>query len=425
MDTQYAITADNISKIYRLYGKPIHRLMERAPWNKRPLHRQVTALQNIHFKIEPGQCVGLIGANGAGKSTLLKILTGTTLPTTGRFSLRGKVQSLLELGAGFSKGFTGRENIIMNLAIQGFSRREAMARVDEIADFSELGAFIDAPVKTYSSGMACRLGFAVAVASDPDVLILDEVLAVGDMGFQRKCHDKIWEYKTKGKTMFFCSHSLYHVRQMCDTAFWLRKGEIAMHGSSVEVTNEYATFENQQREHEYEVPGDEAEGPAPTFSEQPHIVSATLLDPRSGQPSEKFGPGDPVAVRVHVRNGTPLEELTVAVGFVRSDGTLCFCPTTEMDGVKVDFQEGFVTLLLKGVRLLSGEFEVPVWLLDKTGMHRLHEKPTAKKLVIANRNKELGLFLQDREWRVEGQDQSLPATQHPSERANKRSQKAP
>ena len=304
----------------------------------------------------------------------------------------------------------------MSLAIQGFSRREALKRVDEIAEFSELGSFIEAPVKTYSSGMACRLGFAVAVASDPDVLILDEVLAVGDMGFQRKCHDKIWEYKTKGKTMFFCSHSLYHVRQMCDTALWLRKGEVVMHGTSIEVTNEYATYETQKAEIEHDLPGQDAASEAPEFSEMPHIVSADIFDPRTNQPCANFSPGDPVAIRIHVRNGTPREELSVAVGFVRKDGTLCFCPTTEMDGVKVDFDDGVVTLLLKGVKLLSGEFEVPVWLLDKRGMHRLFEKNTARNLVIANRTKELGLFLQDREWRVERTDQPLPRIPHPSER---------
>jgi lipopolysaccharide transport system ATP-binding protein len=404
---QPVISVANLSKEYRIYGNPYHRLVEKLPWVRGPRHQRVSALEDINFAVYSGECMGIVGANGAGKSTLLKVISGTTYPSSGGYTVRGRVASLLELGAGFHMEFSGRENIYMNAAMMGFSRKEAQGKFAEILDFSELHEFIDAPLRTYSSGMVCRLGFSVAVATDPDVLILDEVFAVGDMSFQKKCVDKIWSYKSRGKTLLFCSHSLYDVRQFCDRAIWLKKGRLQMLGDAVEVTNEYATFENQlaasrepvpwQSEGSVEEPLDEPGD----LSQHPRILSAELVDPGTGARRNTFAPNDPVAVRVHVRNSVNPEQLTVGVGFTRSDGTLCFCPTTQMDGVSVDFQEGHVTLLLKGVKLLSGEFVVPVWLLDSRGVHIFHEVPTTENLIVQNRTKELGLFLQEHEWRVE------------------------
>ncbi len=411
------ISVANLSKEYRIYGNPINRLVEKLPWVHGLRHHPVWALKDIGFELHPGECMGLVGANGAGKSTLLKILSGTTYPSTGRYVIRGRVASLLELGAGFHEEFTGRENIYMNAAMMGFSRKEARAKFDEILEFSELHEFIDAPLRTYSSGMACRLGFSVAVATDPDVLIIDEVFAVGDMSFQKKCVDKIWDYKTRGKTLLFCSHSLYDVRQICDRAMWLKKGSIQLLGDAVEVTNEYATYENQLSASREQVPWQKGASSereqihlAADSTDHPRVLSAVLIDPRTGAERNTFVPGDPVAVRIHIRNSSSLERLTVAVGFTRSDGTLCFCPTTQMDGVAVDFREGYVTLVLKGVKLLSGEFVVPVWLLDHRGVHRYHELPASENLVVKNRTKDLGLFLQDHEWRVEPLE-TAPATQ--------------
>ncbi|MHC4515876.1 MAG: ABC transporter ATP-binding protein, partial [Planctomycetota bacterium] len=219
-----AIRVRNLTKTYKIYGTPYGRLLEQMPWSKRRLHRPVHALEGVTFDVAEGQCVGLVGSNGAGKSTLLKILTGTSFPSAGEYTIRGRIASLLELGAGFHMEFTGRENIYINAAMMGIPRREAKRRVEQIVAFSELGEFIDAPLRTYSSGMVCRLGFSVAVATDPDVLILDEILSVGDMHFQRKCVDKIFDYKSRGKTLFFCSHSLYDVRQICSDAIWLKQG---------------------------------------------------------------------------------------------------------------------------------------------------------------------------------------------------------
>lgn len=400
------IEARNLSKTYRLYGNPYDQLLEKMPWNKRPRHREVLALQDISFAVQPGECMGLVGTNGAGKSTLLKVLSGTTYPTSGSYSVRGRVTSLLELGAGFHMGFTGRENVFMNAAMMGFSRKEAQRKYQEIVDFSELGDFINAPVRTYSSGMAARLGFSVAVATDPDLLIIDEILAVGDMNFRRKCVDKIFDYKKRGKSMFFCSHSLYDVRQICEHAIWMRQGRMQLLADAITVTNEYATYENKVAEGAGDpVPfRDAPQAEAKGRSELPHVVDGTIIDPASGQPRNRFSPGDPAAVRVHVKNPTR-EKLVVAVGAMRTDGTLCFGHTTQFAGVTVDFAEGYVTLFLDGLSLLSGEFTVPIWLFDENGVHRFEERPASQNLIVANRTKDVGLFLQPHRWVVEPKQQ--------------------
>ncbi len=393
------IEAQNLGKTYRLYGNPYHRLLEALPWATKKRYREVRALSDVSFDVEPGECVGLVGTNGAGKSTLLKVLSGTTYPTTGRFTVRGRVTSLLELGAGFHQNFTGRENIYMNAAMLGFSRKEARAKFDQIVDFSELGSFIDAPVRTYSSGMHARLAFSVAVSTDPDLLILDEILSVGDMNFQKKCFDKIWGYKKRGKSMFFCSHGLYQVRQICDRAIWLRQGRVQMLADAITVTNEYATYENNLLQGGDPSPFADVPAAAPA-DDHPRVLGATILDPSTGQPRHKFAPGDAVAVRVHVKNSSRREKLTVAVGAKRSDGTLCFAHTTQFSGVTVDFAEGHVTLYLDNLRLLSGEFGVPIWLFDEEGVHLYQERPASQNLIVANRTKDLGLFLQDHRWEI-------------------------
>ncbi|MFY9343862.1 MAG: polysaccharide ABC transporter ATP-binding protein [Planctomycetota bacterium] len=395
------IEARDLSKTYRLYGNAYHQLLEKMPWNKRPRHREVQALQDISFAVDHGECMGLVGSNGAGKSTLLKVLSGTTFPTAGSYTVRGRVTSLLELGAGFHQGFTGRENIFMNAAMMGFSRKEAQKKYQQIVDFSELAEFINAPVRTYSSGMAARLGFSVAVATEPDLLIIDEIFAVGDMNFRRKCVDKIFGYKKQGKSMFFCSHSLYDVRQICDRAIWLRQGRMQLLGDAVTVTNEYATWENKIAAGAGDpVPFRDAPPVPDQGSEHPHVVEGLVIDPATGQPRNTFAPGDNAAVRVHIKNPAR-EKLVVAIGAMRTDGTLCFAQTTQFAGVTVDFAEGHVTMFLDGLRLLSGEFTVPIWLFDATGVHRFTERPAKQNLVVVNRTKDVGLFLQESRWAVE------------------------
>ncbi|MFO0276410.1 MAG: ABC transporter ATP-binding protein, partial [Planctomycetota bacterium] len=375
------------------------RLLERLPWNRAKRYREIDALHDISFAVSPGECVGIIGSNGAGKSTLLKVLSGTTYPTQGRYTVRGRVTSLLELGAGFNPSFSGRENIFMNAAMLGFSRQEANRKYDEIVDFSELGDFIDAPVRTYSSGMAARLAFSVAMSTEPDLLIVDEILSVGDMNFQKKCFDRVWDFKKRGRSMLFCSHGLYQVRQICDRTIWMKRGRMQMLGDSVTVTNEYATYENSLLEGGD--PSPFADVPkAAAQDDLPRIVTAEILDPATGKPRNIFAPGENAAVRVHVRN-PKREPIVVAVGAKRTDGTLCFAHTTQFAGLQIDFAEGHVTLRIDSLRLLSGEFGVPIWLFDGNGVHLYQERPATQNLVVQNRTKDLGLFLQDHRWAVE------------------------
>jgi ABC-type polysaccharide/polyol phosphate transport system ATPase subunit len=395
------IEAKNLSKTYRLYGNPYAQILEKMPWNKQPRHREVKALQDISFAVEPGECMGLVGSNGAGKSTLLKVLSGTTYPTAGSYTVRGRVTSLLELGAGFHLGFTGRENIYMNAAMMGFSRKEAKKKYDEIVAFSELGDFINAPVRTYSSGMGARLGFSVAVATEPDLLIIDEILAVGDMNFRRKCVDKIYDYKKRGKSMFFCSHSLYDVRQICERAIWLSSGRMQLLADSVTVTNEYATWENKIAEGAGDpVPFRDAPAVPDQGTNHPRVIEGVIVDPATGKARNTFTPGENAAVRVHIRN-PGREKLVVAVGAMRTDGTLCFAHTTQFANMPFDFAEGHVTLFINGLRLLSGEFTVPIWLFDERGVHRFQERPAKQNLVVVNRTKDVGLFLQETRWQIE------------------------
>lgn len=400
---QPVIEAKDLSKTYRVYGNPYHRLLERLPWKRgQKLYREVKALQDVSFHVNHGECVGLVGSNGAGKSTLLKVLSGTTFPTGGSYTVNGRVTSLLELGAGFQPNFSGRENIFMNAALMGFSRKEAQKKYNDIVEFSELGEFIHAPVRTYSSGMQARLGFSVAVATEPDLLIIDEILAVGDMNFRRKCVEKIWAYKKQGKSMFFCSHSLYDVRQICERAIWMQNGRAQLIADSVTVTNEYAS---------YETKAGGAQGDPPPFADappttgapedMPHIVEGVLLDPKTGKPRNTFAPGESVAVRVHIKNGRNREKLHLAIGARRNDGTECFTHATQFDGQAIDFAEGHVTLFLDCLRLLSGKFTVVLYLFDADGVHRFEERPAKEQLIVQNRTKDLGLFLQDHRWQVD------------------------
>ena len=400
---QPVIEARNLSKTYLTYGNPYDRLLERMPWNRgKKRHREVKALHDVSFEVGHGECVGLVGSNGAGKSTLLKVLTGTTFPTSGSYTVNGRVTSLLELGAGFQPNFTGRENIFMNAALMGFSRQEAQRKYNDIVEFSELGEFIHAPVRTYSSGMQARLGFSVAVATEPDLLIIDEILAVGDMNFRRKCVEKIWKYKNEGKSMFFCSHSLYDVRQICDRAIWMQNGRAQLIADSVTVTNEYASYENKAAGAQGDpAPFGEASQAIATPADTPHIVTGVLLDPKTMQPRNTFAPGESVAIRVHLKNGAKHERLHLAIGARRNDGTECFTHATQFEGLGIDFQEGYVTLFLDCLRLLSGKFTIVLYLFDADGVHRFEERPATEQLIVQNRTKDLGLFLQDHRWQIE------------------------
>lgn len=233
------IVVENVYKTFNIYMDKANSLKEKMLfWNRNKKEKR-EVLKDINLTIKNGEAVALIGVNGSGKSTLLKLMTKIIYPNKGKIETYGKLTSLLELGAGFHPDFSGRENIYFNASIFGLTKKEIDQRIDKIIEFSELGAYIDNPVRTYSSGMYMRLAFAVAINVDADILLVDEVLAVGDQHFQDKCIEKMKELKSEGKTMVFVTHSMNIVNEFCDRAVWLSNGVIRMDGDSAKVTAEY------------------------------------------------------------------------------------------------------------------------------------------------------------------------------------------
>lgn len=233
----HSISVENVSKDFRMYDRPQDRLLELLL--RKPRHKNFHVLQDISFSVLEGSSLGIIGDNGAGKSTLMKLLVGTLQPSSGNIAIKGQVAALLELGAGFHPEFTGRRNIYLNAALLGVPDANIAELEKQIIEFSELGDFIDRPVKTYSSGMYVRLAFSIATMVNPDVLVIDEALSVGDIAFQKKCVERMNEFRKQKKTMIFCSHSMYHVQELCDTAIWLEKGKIREIGESHHVVAMY------------------------------------------------------------------------------------------------------------------------------------------------------------------------------------------
>lgn len=248
----HSIAVENVFKDFRIYERPQDRLLELLLRKQR--HKNFHVLQDISFSVLEGRSLGIIGDNGAGKSTLMKLLVGTLQPTSGSIAIKGKVAALLELGAGFHPEFTGRRNIYLNAALLGVSDENIAELEQRIIEFSELGDFIDRPVKTYSSGMYVRLAFSIATMVDPDVLVIDEALSVGDIAFQKKCVERMNEFRKQNKTMIFCSHSMYHVQELCDTAIWLEKGHIREIGESHQVVGHYEDYCNSKSTDPHEVP---------------------------------------------------------------------------------------------------------------------------------------------------------------------------
>ena len=239
MSDKNVISVQHLSKMYKLYDKPSDRLKESLGLSRKKKYREHYALHDVNFNIHEGECVGIIGVNGSGKSTILKIITGVLAPTTGEVKVNGRISALLELGAGFNMEYSGLENVYLNGTMIGFSEEEIDAKLDDILAFADIGDYIHQPVKTYSSGMFVRLAFAVAINIDPEILIVDEALSVGDVFFQAKCYHKFEEFKKQGKTILFVTHDLSSVSKYCDRVILLNKGVKLDEGSPKEMVDLY------------------------------------------------------------------------------------------------------------------------------------------------------------------------------------------
>lgn len=245
-DKDVVISVNKLSKVYKLYNNPKDRLKESLSLSRKKYHKEFHALNDISFNIKKGETVGIIGKNGSGKSTLLKILTGVLSSTEGEVTVNGKIAALLELGAGFNPEYTGMENIYLQGTILGFSREQMNKKIDAILAFAEIGEYIQQPVRTYSSGMFARLAFAVAINVEPEILIVDEALAVGDVRFQSKCFKKFDDLKEQGVTILFVTHDVFSVRNMCDRAIWINQGLLLLEGDTSLVTAKYMEYMNSE-----------------------------------------------------------------------------------------------------------------------------------------------------------------------------------
>ena len=366
------LRVQQLGKEYRLYATPRSRL--KALLTGRPTHRSHWALKGVSFELRHGQCLGVIGNNGAGKSSLLKMLAGTMHPSTGTLERQGRVTAILELGAGFHPDFTGRDNLYFGGSLIGIDAVTMRTLEAQIIAFSELGEAIDRPVKTYSSGMAVRLAFALVTAVEPDLLIIDEALAVGDQHFQKKCVERIEQFRRNGCTILFCSHSLYHVRQLCDAALWLDKGTQRAFGPTDEVLGAYEAFVRAQDDgNTTTLPTAVPELAPPRTSGQPvpgtaGIVSVHVAD-LNGSPTPLLqGPDLEVTVVAQAPAG---ECPSIGVMLEQAHGVGVTSVTTHNDGVApLPLGEGRwrARVRFPALAVHTGEYVLSVYLFDSQGL---------------------------------------------------------
>ncbi len=334
------------------------------------------ALRDVSFKIEKGQSLGLIGHNGAGKSTALKLMTRILEPTSGQVRMRGRVAALLELGSGFHPDLSGRENVFLYGSLMGFSRRDMLARLDEIVDFADIGEFIDTEIKHYSSGMYTRLAFAVATAVDPEILITDEVLAVGDEAFQRKCMERIYSFRQAGKTIIFVSHALEIVRSLCDHAVWLDRGEARCVGTADEVIDSYLQETNRReaRERQRHTTAQswedaDAEQSKRWGTREIEIKHIELLGPK-GTPQDLYYTGEPLTIRYHYRANIPINDPQFGLAIYHGSGVHVTGPNNRFSGYPIAsvHGSGIVDYTIPNLPLLPGMYYLTVAVHDANGL---------------------------------------------------------
>lgn len=376
MNEPIAISLQGVAKRYVIYNKPQDHLKALLWGGRKQYGKTFWALRETTIQIRAGEVVGIVGRNGAGKSTLLQLVCGTLTPSLGSVTVHGKVAALLELGAGFNPDFTGRENVYLNAAILGFSREEIDNRFERIIAFADIGDVIDQPVKTYSSGMYVRLAFSVAINVDPDILVIDEALSVGDGVFARKSFDRIMAMKDAGKTILFCSHSTYHVESICSRAIWLNQGRVERDGPAAQVISAYNDFL-----------GHEAHGIVAEVAErdeQPKLVPTYLpgqarvtkiTASANGQTGKRLnlhcGQHD-LVLTVDFVADPALQSPSVLMSLFSVSGTLVCSAGSHNDGVVLGRDAhgvGKAVLHFPRIPLLKGEYFINVFLACERGMY--------------------------------------------------------
>ena len=397
------IVVDRVSRTFRVYPKAQRTLKDVFVSRGRLGVREVEALRDVSLTVEPGGAVGLVGRNGSGKTTLLRLISGIIKPSNGKAEAGGRVASLLELGAGFHQDFTGRENVYLNASIHGLSRARVREVMDEIISFAELEKFIDLPVRTYSSGMFMRLGFSVAAHIQSDVLLLDEVFAVGDEQFQRKCFGKIAEFKQRGGTIVFVSHDAQAVERLCDRAVLLRQGEVAFDGPTTEAIAEYRRLLAADANPDELVAGLREWG-----SGEARIVSAELLDD-DGEPRTQFASGEPATVRLRVAADAGIAPPRVSLE-LRDDGGLVLGAAAQ-DTADLGWNGGGerdLTYRLERLPLADGSFHLRFALADAVSGRLLHTLDDAVRFFVFPAGEETGAILLEGSWRLQEIDGVAP-----------------
>ncbi len=370
------IQIKDVTKIYKMYDKPSDRLKETFHIGNCVYGKEFYALDSVSFDIYRGETVGIVGRNGSGKSTILKILTGVLNATSGEAKVDGKISALLELGAGFNMEYTGRENIYLNATIMGISRDEIEKKIPEILEFADIGEHIEQPVKTYSSGMFVRLAFAVAINVDPEILIVDEALAVGDTRFQLKCMNKFTEFMKAGKTVLFVSHDINQIKRFCTRSIWLNAGKLIMDGPTNEVTDRYMDFLRSEKTFE-----DFMESKAKAIESKNEVAkqlldnidiakmdTITLLN-ANGNEIENVTHGENVQLKIgYFVSDTSIETPVLGIAIRSIDNEYICGLNTLLDKVTIPWEKGYNEIILdyQCFNLVGGEYYFDAALFDST-----------------------------------------------------------
>jgi ABC-type polysaccharide/polyol phosphate transport system ATPase subunit len=389
-----AVAASAVSRRFLVYPQRQVTLKEAIVRRRHLRRREVWAVRDASFDIEPGEAVGVVGRNGSGKTTLLRMIAGIFGPTSGRLEVGGHVASLLELGAGFHPDFTGRENVYMNGAIHGLKRKYVSEKFDEIVAFAELERFIDVPVRTYSAGMYMRLGFSIAAHIDPDVLLLDEVFAVGDESFQRKCINKILDLKARGRTLLFVSHSAPAVERLCERAMLLNGGKIIADGVARDAISLY-----QRMLAEEESPAERSAGLREWGSGEARVVKVKLED-GTGEERRQFLSGQPFVVRLTISAEKAIAPPRITIEFRDANGSLLGVNEADADELGWDGSAGTAELLFSSSRvpLADGRFQLSVALSRTDSERQIHRLDPAVDFTVFPDTDQRGWFRFEGDW---------------------------
>ncbi|MGH2650502.1 MAG: ABC transporter ATP-binding protein [Actinomycetota bacterium] len=404
-----AVSIRGVSKRFRLHrGRQVFTVKDLVVRGGRAMlfgGDELWALRDVSLELSRGRMIGIIGSNGSGKSTLLKLIAGILKPTTGSIHVAGRVSALIELGTGFHPEFTGRENVFVSGILLGLSRAAIRERFDEIVRFAGLEPFIDNPVKTYSSGMYMRLGFAIAVTVDPDILLIDEIMAVGDEAFQHKSVGKIQEFQARGKTICFVSHDLAAVERLCDEAVWLDGGHVRAQGETREVIDRYlvevARQEAASLVERHEAAQEVArEGTGKRWGSREVEITGVRVEDGHGQERYLFQSGDAVRVVLRYTASTKIANPVFGVKVSRADGVCCYASNTEIDGLEIPAIEGdgVAAIEFASLDLLEGEYllDVAVHARDCSRVYDYHCQ--LYTLAVRSPIKDVGIFRPRHRW---------------------------